>query len=316
MATKELILTVKPRGKPIKRLPKEASLPPLRSTSDLYSQIGQKTGYSVHRLRITKEDGTLVPYSDDTTLSGVGLTDSSTIIVKDLGPQLSWRLVFIVEYLGPLFIHPAIFYLRPYIYPVPSLTPSEIPEPSQLQQLSMALCVVHFIKRELETIFVHRFSAATMPLFNIFKNSGHYWLLAGANIAYWTYSPNSVAQQHAKLDLTQDPLTAVGLVMFTVGELFNLYTHIVLSNLRPKGTTTRGIPKGFSFGIVTCPNYMWEVVSWTGIWIVTRSWSTFFFLVVAAAQMAAWAMKKERRYRKEFGDKYKKKRFVMLPGVV
>jgi very-long-chain enoyl-CoA reductase len=31
--------------------------------------------------------------------------------------------------------------------------------------------------------------------------------------------------------------------------------------------------------------------------------------------MASWAAKKERRYRKEFGDKYKRKRFVIIPGI-
>ena len=39
------------------------------------------------------------------------------------------------------------------------------------------------------------------------------------------------------------------------------------------------------------------------------------FTVVALAQMGSWAAKKERRYRKEFGGKYKSKRFVMLPGI-
>jgi very-long-chain enoyl-CoA reductase len=31
--------------------------------------------------------------------------------------------------------------------------------------------------------------------------------------------------------------------------------------------------------------------------------------------MMAWAKKKEDKYRKEFGDQYKKKRYSMLPGI-
>jgi very-long-chain enoyl-CoA reductase len=291
-------------------------LPPLRSTSDLYSQIAQKTAYSVHRLRITKEDGSVVPNSDDATLAGTGLTNGATINVKDLGPQIAWRTVFVAEYLGPLLIHPAVYYLRPYIYPTPSLQPSSIPPPSQLQQISLALCVLHFLKRELETLFLHRFSAATMPATYILRNSGYYWALSGANMAYWIYSPNSVAQKKEELNLTQDPVVALGLVLFVIGEAVNFYTHYVLANLRPKGTTTRAIPRGFSFDWVTCPNYLWEAVAWIGIGLVTQSWSTALFISVALFMMGSWAGKKEKRYRKEFGDKYKKKRYVMIPGII
>lgn len=85
--------------------------------------------------------------------------------------------------------------------------------------------------------------------------------------------------------------------------------------MRPAGTTARGIPKGFGFGIVTCPNYMFEAIAWVGISLVTRSWATALFVAVAGAQMGVWAKKKERRYRKEFGAAYKKKKFAMIPGV-
>lgn len=108
---------------------------------------------------------------------------------------------------------------------------------------------------------------------------------------------------------------AVGL--FFIGELGNLWAHIILMNLRSAGGTERGIPTGGVFSIipVTCPNYFFEIVAWIGIWMANRSWSTAIFIAVAGFQMAIWAQKKERRYRREFGDRYKRRRSVMIPFI-
>jgi very-long-chain enoyl-CoA reductase len=213
--------------------------------------------------------------------------------------------VFIVEYLGPILIHPLIYLLRPYLYSNGS-TP-----PSTLQTLSLAMIVIHFLKREYETLFVHRFSNATMPLFNIFKNSAHYWLLGGLLIAVHTYWPGS-----ATAVPSNDLITLPALALFVLSEAANLETHACLRKLRSAGGSERGIPTGLGFNLVTCPNYMFETLAWLSIAMVNRSWTTLVFLVVADAQMAVWARKKENRLRREFGDKYKKKRYVMIPGLV
>lgn len=54
-------------------------------------------------------------------------------------------------------------------------------------------------------------------------------------------------------------------LFFQLAELFNLHAHITLRNLRPPGTKTRAIPRGFGFNLVSCPNYLWEIVSWAVI---------------------------------------------------
>lgn len=213
-----------------------------------------------------------------------------------IGPQISWRDVYIIEYIGALIAHPVIYNLR-------LLTPTSV------QTLLLVLIMTHFIKRELETIFVHRFSNVTMPLQNIFKNSFHYWVLSGVMLAWAFYVPTNIPENRLRAS------DYLGLFIFLTGEVGNLYIHLILRNLRPKGTVERRIPHGIGFDWVTCPNYMYETIAWTGILIISRSWAVLLFITVGVVQMRAWAWKKEKRYRVVFPNAYKHKRFVVLPGI-
>lgn len=312
---KVLTLRVHPRGVALPRLPEEVEIHLTDTVNALYKRLATAASTSVHRLRITRgSDGGLLANSETTSILATGLKDQSVIYVKDLGPQISWRLVFIIEYLGPLLIHPLV-----YLYQFHNgsenyswLRRDVKPEPSMSQQLVLGMILIHFIKRELETVFVHRFSASTMPLINIFKNSAHYWLLAGLNLAYWTYLPKSLEDQQSSSDIVI--VAAIG--FFVIGEVGNLVTHLALRSLRRAGSTERGIPRGFGFDLVTCPNYMFETIAWLGIVLASGSLSSVIFVMVAVGQMVVWARKKEVRNRQEFGDKYKNKKYCMLPGVI
>ncbi|RMZ82498.1 hypothetical protein DV737_g2007, partial [Chaetothyriales sp. CBS 132003] len=306
MASKSITLQIRPRGKPVKKLPDSVSLAVSASTAELYASLAVQTGFSVHRLRLTKgSDGSVIANTTDTSLDATGLRDQSTVVVKDLGPQIGWRTVFVVEYLGPIFIHPLVFALRPYLY---ANAPGHA---SQLQTVTLLAVVAHFVKREFEGIFVHRFSSATMPLRNVFKNSAHYWLLSGLNMAFWVYAPFSSAAAPPN-----PALLYPGLAIYGLGEIANFHAHLALRDLRSSGGTERGIPQGPLFNLVTCPNYLAETISWLGVYLISGlNWSVLLFAIVSTAQMAQWAAKKERRYRKEFGDKYKPKRYCMLPGI-
>lgn len=162
----------------------------------------------------------------------------------------------------------------------------------------------HFLKREYETLFVHRFSHATMPLRNLFKNCSHYWILGGILIAYYLYTPTYVSPSL--------PIVLVSLLVFLAAEVGNFYTHAVLRSLRPEGTTKRGIPRGLGFNLVSCPNYTFEIIAWVAFSVMTGLWSAWLFTIVAAAQMYVWAVKKHRQYRLEFPE-YPKKRKILIP---
>ena len=93
----------------------------------------------------------------------------------------------------------------------------------------------HYLKRLLETIFVHRFSHATMPIRNLFKNCSYYWGCA----AFVAYFINHPLYQGATYGDTQ---VYVGLACFVFNELGNLSIHLALRNLRPAGSKVRKIP--------------------------------------------------------------------------
>ncbi|KAF4581936.1 steroid alpha reductase family protein [Ophiocordyceps camponoti-floridani] len=300
MAT-NLKLTNRSARDPVARLPTSIQVPAGATIEDAKTIIARGCGLG---------DGSRVGLFDPATKKTLKdrkarLTDAlpdGEVLVKDLGPQVAWRTVFLVEYLGPILIHVGFVALRPRLYSEPM---------SSTQWLSFAMIVGHFVKRELETLLVHKFSASTMPLFNIFKNSFFYWGLSGLLCAWSVYNPRSMAAR-----ANTPALDALGTALFLFGETGNGLVHLYLSSLRSSGGTERKIPAGYGFSLVTCPNYMFEILSWLGVIVASRDWAVTLFIGIGAAQMYAWARGKESAYRKEFGDKYKKKRFVMLPGLL
>jgi len=91
-------------------------------------------------------------------------------------------VVFLIEYFGPMLITAILMLLRKQIY-------GEDPAYSFTQKIGITMLFLHYIKRELETLFVHRFSNDTMPFFNVFKNSTHYWILLGVGAMYFLVHP-------------------------------------------------------------------------------------------------------------------------------
>ncbi|KAI4890442.1 hypothetical protein NFI96_027082 [Prochilodus magdalenae] len=161
----------------------------------------------------------------------------------------------------------------------------------------------HYIKRLLETLFVHRFSHGTMPLRNIFKVSRDPQDTLETLITY--------GEQQVKL----------ALIVFLFCQIGNFSIHIALRNLRPPGSKTRKIPYPtknpftWIFLLVSCPNYTYELGSWLGFTLMTQCLPVAFFTLVGFIQMTVWAKGKHRSYLKEFRD-YPPLRSPILPFVL
>ncbi|OBZ72423.1 hypothetical protein A0H81_08009 [Grifola frondosa] len=212
--------------------------------------------------------------ADNSTLKEAGIEDGGELSVKDLGPQISWRTVFIIEYIGPLLIHPLFYHFPKVFYGGPV-------QHSTMQKYTYAFVMLHFLKRVLETVFVHRFSHSTMPFFNVFRNSAHYWLLSGIALAYAVYRPAySATSPYILGTIHNNPnfLFACG-ALWLFAELSNMHTHLTLRSLRPAGTTKRAIPYGYGFSFVSCPNYYFEVLSWVALAVMTGSYTAWVFVI-------------------------------------
>ncbi|KAK3248629.1 hypothetical protein CYMTET_41912 [Cymbomonas tetramitiformis] len=237
-------------------------------------------------------------------LSAFGLKTGDKLTLKDLGTQIGYQTVFFWEYFGPMVIFPMFLVFRKQIYGADF-------EPSETQLLATAYWMFHYFKRIVETYTVHSFSHATMPIFNLFRNSGYYWGFA-AMVAYFICHPF----------YTSPPLERVyaGLAAALLMQVCNLTTHINLASLRAPGMKGYQIPRGFGFNFITCANYTFEIYGWFCFNIATQSVMGVVFMCCGAGQMVIWAGQKHARLRKLFDGKDGKekypRRFVILPPFI
>lgn len=249
------------------------------------------TSIPKHRQRWKFKENVICPKKK---LSAFGVQQDSILDLKDIGPQVNWQTVFYVEYAGPIVFYVLLYF---FYYTQPK---------SQYQFVTFLCLMLHFIKRELETKYIHRFSHATMPIQNIFKNSFYYWFVSGALVGLDVFRPNAI------VDLGSSFLY-VCVMLFLCAESLNFYTHYVLRSLRPENSTIRRIPYGFGFNLVSCPNYLFESISWFSLCLLTRSYSVVLFTCLGTIQMYLWAIKKHKNYKKEF-ENYPKRR-AMFPFI-
>lgn len=104
----------------------------------------------------------------------------------------------------------------------------------------------------------------------------------------------------------------VGTFCFATGWLMNQHADLTLFRLRKSGESDYKIPRGGMYRWVSCPNYLGEMLLWTGWAIATWSLAGVAFAVFTMANLLPRAFAIHRWYQAEFAD-YPESRRVVLP---
>ncbi|CAM0905357.1 unnamed protein product [Alopecurus aequalis] len=162
-------------------------------------------------------------------------------------------------------------------------------------QILAAALAVHFLKRVLEVLFIHRYSG-NMPLNTALLISSSY-LFSTITMIY---------AQHLAVGLPDPPtdLLYLGVILFAVGIAGNFYHHYLLSQLRKGGEDDKGykIPRGGLFELVTCPHYLFEITGFFGFAMISQTVYALAMASGTAAYLVGRSFATRRWYKSKFEE--------------
>ena len=173
----------------------------------------------------------------------------------------------------------------------------------------VGLWLLHYVNRSWIYPFKARLDGKTMPLSIAlmgFTFNGVNASLVGAYLFTHpvTYGP---------VWLTE-PCFIIGLLIFATGMAINLQSDRILHRLRGPDETGYKIPYGGAYRWVSCPNYLGEIMEWTGFAILTWSMPAVAFAVWTIANLAPRARDHHGWYQEKFTD-YPPERKAIIPGL-
>lgn len=193
------------------------------------------------------------------------------------------------------------------IYGVPFLGALAVAAPdlatlSLVQTLVLAAVLIHFGKRCLEALFVHKYSGPVdlatslmiMTFYTIVAVGVAYlnrWPLAAPNGLFWA-----------------------GLVVFVVGIAGNFWHHKLLADLRKRdeGYT---IPHGGLFDFVACPHYLFEILTWLGIALLSQHLFAYLTVLGMGSYLTARSINTLKWYHAQFPN-FPKERKALIPFIL
>ena len=172
----------------------------------------------------------------------------------------------------------------------------------------LAMWQIHYLNRTFVFPFRIRASGRKTPL--LIVASGFFF---NAINAYINARFISEFGEYA-IEWLADPRFLIGVGIFLVGITLNLHADNVLIRLRSPGETGYVIPQGGGYRLVSCPNYLGELLEWAGWALATWSTCGLAFFLFTAANLVPRARSNHRWYRETFSD-YPPRRKALIPGV-
>ncbi|XP_008777953.2 3-oxo-5-alpha-steroid 4-dehydrogenase 1 [Phoenix dactylifera] len=163
------------------------------------------------------------------------------------------------------------------------------------QLLSLALSL-HFFKRVFEVLFIHQYSGQMVLDSAILISSSYF--ISTVSMIYAQYLTQGISEPAINLEYA-------GVVLFLVGIMGNFYHHFLLSKLRVKGDKGYKIPKGGLFNLVICPHYLFEIIDFVGVSLISPTvyacsftLGTIFYLMGRSYATRKWYLSKFQNFPK------------------
>jgi len=211
------------------------------------------------------------------------------------GPRLPPRLAWLFMESPGAIIFAAVLLASLPVPPVPALFG--------------ALWLVHYLYRGFLYPLLLR-STRPVPVTIVVSAIGFH----AANATLQAWALYRVRPDRSVLWLT-DPRFLAGLVLFACGFATAAWADRHLRHLRAGPGPQYRVPGGGLFEYVSCPNYLGEIVEWTGWAILTWTWAGAAFAFWTVANLLPRAVALHRWYREHFPD-YPAGRKALVPRLL
>lgn len=203
---------------------------------------------------------------------------------------------------GPTVPHRLGWILMETVSPVALLVALDGPIPGA-SRILVACWLLHYAYRALVYPYRARWKGRRMPV-------------AVAVMAMLFNAVNGTLNGLALSWLEPRPaLVLAGLTVWAVGLGVNLHSDGVLMRLRRPGADDYAVPREGLFRWVSAPNYLGEIIEWSGFALAAWNVAALSFAVWTAANLVPRALANHRWYRERFPD-YPPGRKALVPGIL